>query len=124
MVFDKIDMRYKLMLVWLLAFINLWAIFQSVFPSNTLKDQLNKIEESIKNKDWKQANKWTFEFKNTFGKKRYFIQMNNSTEAFVTFEHTIGQLETTIKYNQESALEYVGALKESLNLVIKPFSGP
>jgi|GEM_PF-1645091 hypothetical protein len=124
MVFDKIDMRYKLMLVWLLAFISLWAIFQSIFPSNTMKHQLNKIEESIKNKDWKQANKYTFEFKNTFSKKRYFIQMNNSTEAFITFEHTIGQLETTVKYNQESALEYVGALEESLNLVIKPFSGP
>lgn len=49
--------------------------------------------------------------------------MNNSTEALTTYEHTIGQLEITVRHKQESALEYVGALRESTNLVIRPFSG-
>ncbi|KZL91990.1 DUF4363 family protein [Clostridium magnum] len=122
--FDKIDIRYKLMAAWILAFASLWIMFHNILPLNIMSYQLNKIEENIKNEDWKEANKYTFQFKNTFSKKRFLIQMNNSTEALTTFEHTIGQLETTVKYNQESALEYIGALKESLNLVIKPFSGP
>jgi hypothetical protein len=57
-------------------------------------------------------------------KKRFLIQVNNSTEVFTVFEHTIGQLEVTVKHHQESALEYVGALRETLNLVVKPFAGP
>lgn len=112
------------MLVWLLAFIGLWTIFQSTLPLNTMKYQLDKIEQSIVEDDWQQAIEYTAEFKDIFNKKRFFIQINNATEAFTVFEHTIGQLEVTVKNNQESSLEYIGALREILNLVIKPFSGP
>ena len=64
------------------------------------------------------------EFKDNFKKNRLLIQMNNATEALIIFEHTIGQLEITVNNKQDSALEYIGALKDIMNLVIKPFSGP
>jgi hypothetical protein len=89
-----------------------------------MENQLNQIEESIGKKDWTQATKHTAEFKESFSRSKLLIQMNNSTEALTTFEHTIGQLEVTVRHKHESALEYVGALRESTNLVIKPFSGP
>lgn len=122
--FSKSDMRYKLMIVWFLAFIGLWMLFKYTFPINTMMKQLNVIEERIEEKDWEAAIDHTTRFKEIFNKNRYFIQMNNSTEAFLTFEHTIGQLEITVNHKQENAFEYIGALKESLNLVIKPFSAP
>lgn len=122
--FDIYNVRYKICLVWLLSFTLIWIIFQNTFPLNSMSTQLDKIEESIQNGNWDDAEKYTLQFKKTFITNRMFIQMNNATEALVNFEHTIGQLEMTVKYRQDSALEFVGALKESLNLVIKPFSGP
>lgn len=122
--FDRYNIRYKLVVIWILAYAVLWCIFQSIFPVQAMELKLNQIEESIEKKDWNKAKEYTDMFKETFEKKKVFIQMNNSTEALTTFEHTIGQLEITVKHRQDSALEYVGALRDTTNLVIKPFSGP
>jgi len=124
MMFGKSDIKYTIMIVWLMAFTTVWITFQSLIPINSMKYQLNKIEESIENKNWTQAYEYTSEFKENFKNNRMFIQMNNATEALIIFEHTIGQLEITVKHEQDSALEYIGTLRETLNLVIKPFSGP
>lgn len=122
--FDRFDIRYKIAFVWLIAFIALWITFQSIFPLKSMEYQLNRIEESIEVKNWTQANKYTSEFRDNFKKNIIFIEMNNSTEALTTFEHTIGQLEITVKHEKDSALEYIGALRAAMNLVIMPFSGP
>lgn len=122
--FGKIDMRYKIALFWLIIFISLWVTFYSTSPSKKMIYQLDRIEQSITRKDWKQANEYMTQFKATFIENRMLIQMNNSTEAFISFQHTIGQLETTIRHNQESALDYIGAVRELIDLVVKPFSGP
>jgi hypothetical protein len=82
------------------------------------------LEKSIVNKDWEQANQYMDELKYTFEKKRYLVQINNATEIFATFDLTLGQLASSVKHNQDSSLEYIGALKETLKLVVKPFSGP
>jgi hypothetical protein len=118
------EMRYTLSVVWILAFLGLFSIFQTTFPLKTFNNQLDLLEKSILNKDWEEANLYMTEFKDTFEKKRYFIQINNSTEMFGTFDLTLGQLDSTVRHNQDSALEYIGALKETLKLVVKPFSGP
>ena len=118
------EMRYTLSVVWILAFLGLFSIFQSTFPLKTLNSDLDMLEKSIVNKDWDQANQYMAELKDTFEKKRYLVQINNSTEIFGTFDLTLGQLDSTVKHNQDSALEYIGALKETLKLVVKPFSGP
>lgn len=122
--FDKNNNRYVIILIWLLAFAGLWLLFDKSFPINTLRSQLDSIEESVEKKQWKDAKKYTAELKENFVENRMYIEMNNATEAFTTFEHTIGQLEITVKHEQESAIEYIGALREAVNLVIKPFSGP
>lgn len=123
-VFDRFDMRYKIALVWILGLVVLWTVFQNILPLNSMGYQLDRIEEGIEKKNWTQASKYTNEFKNNFKKNRSLIQMNNATEALIIFEQTIGQLEITVNNKQDSALEYVGALKDITNLVIKPFSGP
>lgn len=121
---DKFDIRYKVFLIWFLAFITVWLIFLNIFPQKSLEYQLDRIEASIEMKDWSQANKYTTDLLKNFKKYKLFIQMNNATEALTTYEQSMGQLETTVKHEHESALEYIGALRESTNLVIKPFSGP
>ncbi|MBV7274269.1 hypothetical protein JMF89_02950 [Clostridiaceae bacterium UIB06] len=122
--FDRYEVRYKIALTWILAFVVMWMVFQRILPLNSMKNQLNTIEESIEMNNWTQASEYTAKLKDNFMKNRMFIQMNNATEALTVFEHTIGQLEITVKYKQDSALEYIGALRETINLVIKPFSGP
>lgn len=89
-----------------------------------MKIQLDKIEKGITNNDWKQAKAYADQFADTFRRKRFIIQINNATEIFTAFELTIGELEETVQHKQENALEHVGALRETLNLVVKPFSGP
>ncbi|MCM0649638.1 DUF4363 family protein [Clostridium swellfunianum] len=122
--FDRYDTRFKIAIVWVVAFLGIWSLFQSYFPIKSMKQQLNQIEESIDKKDWVQAKENASRFKENFRRNRIFIQMNNATEAFTVFEQNIGQLETSVKHKQDSALEYVGALREAIDLVIKPFSGP
>jgi hypothetical protein len=122
--FDKIDMRHIIALVWLICFILLWVIFAKVLPYKIMSNDLTSLEQSIKNKNWEQANKKMRGLKSTHDKYRKIIQMNNATEIYTTFELTFGQLESTVENRQESAIEYVGALKESLKLVSKAFSGP
>lgn len=122
--FDRYKLRYKIALTWIFAFVVMWMTFQCILPLNSMRNQLNRIEESIEMNNWTQASEYTAKFKDNFMKNRMFIQMNNATEALTVFEHTIGQLEITVRYKQDSALEYIGALKETINLVIKPFSGP
>jgi len=122
--FDKGDMRGRIALVWLLSFIILWTMFCLLLPLKTMNSQLDNIEQSIASDNWKQANEYTAQFIKTYEKSRYFIQTNNSTEILTSFEYIIGQLDLTVKYNQDSALEYIGALRASLNFVVKPFAGP
>lgn len=122
--FYRFDIRYKIVLIWILAFTTMWITFQSILPLSSIEYELDKIEESIEKKDWIEASEYTAKFKENFKKNRVFIQMNNATEALTNFEHTIGQLEITVKHKQDSALEYIGALRETIDLVIKPFSGP
>lgn len=118
------NMGYKVAVVWLLSFITVWIVFENIIPRDSILLQLNKIEESIQDRNWNEAKTEMNILKDTYKKNRLFVQMNNATEIFTTFEHTLGQLEITVKHEQEAAIEYVGALKETLNLVMKPFSGP
>lgn len=122
--FDRFDIRYKIVLIWILAFTTMWITFQSILPLRSIEYELDKIEESIEKGNWVEASEYTSKFKEDFKKNRVFIQMNNATEALTNFEHTIGQLDITVKHKQDSALEYIGALRETIDLVIKPFSGP
>jgi hypothetical protein len=89
-----------------------------------LQNDLDKVIEGIESNNWKQADKYNEKFSDMFYKKKYFIQMNNATEIYITFEHTVRQLDLAVKSRQESALEYAGLLREALNYVVKPFSGP
>jgi hypothetical protein len=122
--FEKSDIRYKLAVVWVLVFVGIWVIFHKSFPMKSMDQLLSQIEVSMEKEDWAQAKKYAAEFRESFRKNRVFIQMNNATEALTVFEQNIGQLETSVKHEQDSAFEYIGALRESINLVIKPFSGP
>ncbi len=122
--FGKSDIRYILAITWLVAFLFIWFIFSSIFQMDSLEYDLDNIINGIENKDWELANKYTTEFINKYYSKKYLYQLNNSTEMFTTFENSVRQLKLSVKNKQESALEYAGLLREGLNFVVKPFSGP
>lgn len=122
--FDKIDMRHIIAVIWVVCFTLLWIVFAKVLPYKTMNSDLTIIEQSIKSKNWEQAGRSMKNLKATHDKYRKIIQMNNATEIYTNFEALFGQLEVTVENKQDSAIEYVGALKESLKLVAKAFSGP
>jgi hypothetical protein len=122
--FDDYNIRHKIAIIWFLSFILLWIIFRNILPLKSMNYQLNKIQATIEQGDWKKADQYTEEFVHNFESNKFIIQVNNATEALISFEHTVGQLKVTVKNKQDSSLEYVGALREMINLVIKPFSGP
>ncbi len=120
----QLDIRYKLLITWIAAFLILWLIFYSSFQIDTFKYDLDMIIEGIENNNWKQAEDYKNKFSDLYFKKRYVIQMNNATEIYTTFEPAVRQLDIAVENRQESALEYAGFLLEAINLVVKPFSGP
>ena len=75
-------------------------------------------------KDWNNAKKSMEQLNEIYDSKKAVIQMSNATEIYTTFELTMGQLEAAVKHEQDSAVEYIGALSSSLDFVMKPFSGP
>ncbi|KAJ49806.1 ribosomal protein S4E [Clostridium tetanomorphum] len=118
------DMRFVVGVIWIISFVVMWNIFNVLLPKNEFKIQLNQIEESVSKKDWNQARKSMVQLKNIYNRNRIFIQANNATEILTTFNYTMGQLDVSIQHEQNAALEYIGGLKSSLNLVMRPFSGP
>lgn len=122
--FDKVDMRHIIAIIWVVCFALLWILFAKALPYKAMNSDLTSLEQNIKNKNWKQANRNMISLKATHDKYRKIIQMNNATEIYTNFEAVFGQLEVTVENKQDSAIEYVGALKESLKLVAKAFSGP
>ncbi|MBC2399705.1 DUF4363 family protein [Clostridium tetanomorphum] len=117
-------MRFVVGVIWIISFVVMWNIFNVLLPKNEFKIQLNQIEESVSKKDWNQARKSMVQLKNIYNRNRIFIQANNATEILTTFNYTMGQLDVSIQHEQNAALEYIGGLKSSLNLVMRPFSGP
>ncbi len=122
--FGKFDLRYKLAIVWIAGFLILWLFFYSTFQANSLKYDLDHIIKGIEDTDWEQADKFTTNFSNKYYGKKYIYQINNSTEMFATFEYSVRQLKLAVRNRQESALEYAGLLREGINYVAEPFTGP
>ncbi len=122
--FGKFDLRYKLAIVWVAGFLLLWFIFYGTFQTDSLKHDLDNIIKGIERSDWEQVDKFTAEFSNDYYKKKYIYQINNSTEMFATFEYSVRQLKLAVRNRQESALEYAGLLREGINYVAEPFTGP
>jgi hypothetical protein len=116
--------RFIIVLVWLVCFIGMWLIFSAVLPKEEFTNHLNQIEKSASNKDWDKAKNSMSQLRNIYDNKRAVIQMNNATEILTTFDLAMGQLEASVEHEQEAALEYVGALKSTLDFVLKAFSGP
>lgn len=122
--FRNMEMRYKIMLTWVLCFLVLWIAFEKALPKNEFSSCLNNIEKSINNKNWTEAKKSANELKKIYENNKIIIRANNATEAMATFQNTLGQLYISVEYEQEAALEYIGALKESLDWVLEGFSAP
>lgn len=117
-------MRFTVAGIWIICFASMWLIFNSALPDYEFNNYLNQIEKSVVNKDWDKAKKSMKELKNVYKDKRAVIQVNNATEILTSFDLTLGQLEASVENEQEAAVEYIGALRATMDFVMKPFSGP
>lgn len=122
--FGKSDIRYILAVVWIVAFMVMWFVFGAIFQAERLNNDLEKIIKGIEDNDWEQADIYTDDFINIYYNKKYIYMLNNSTEMFATFDHSVRQLQLAVGNRQESALEYAGLLREGINYVAQPFSQP
>ncbi len=118
------DMRKFIVVLWTIAFLLLWGGFYLLLPEKALIREIDKMEKSIVKEDWDSAQKQLDDFKKTYYDKKILIQSNNATEAFINFNNNLGQLDYCIRNKEPSALEYLGALKFSLDYSVKGFSGP
>lgn len=121
---NKNDRRYAVRLVWIISFILMWFIFNKTLPRKGMDIQLIKIEDSITNNDWNQAKISMNVLKNIYKKNEVLIQANNATEILQTFDYTLGQLDASIQNENDSALDYIGGLKASIDYVMEAFPGP
>lgn len=112
------------MLTWVLCFLIMWVLFERMLPKHEFNSCLNNIENSVNSKNWVEAKKSTDELKKIYENNKIIIRTNNATEAMATFQNTLGQLYISVDYEQETSLEYIGALKESLDWVLEGFAAP
>ena len=122
--FGENKTRFFAGITWIICFIAIWLFFNATLPNNEFQIHLNKIEQSMAKDDWNNANKYMEQLKEIYDGKKVVIQMNNATEIYATFQLTMGQLDYAVKHKQISGVEYIGALNSSLDVVMKPFSGP
>lgn len=120
----KSDMRYVIGVTWIVSFIAMWFIFNTFIPEDNFRNELVNIEEHVSKKNWHEAKKSMTELKKIYNSKKTLIHANNATEILTTFDLTMGQLDISVQHEQDSALEYIGGLKSSLDFVMKAFSGP
>ncbi len=118
------DIRRKLALVWLVLFLLMWLVFTVCFKTGTMLSQLEAVEQAVTSKDWSEAEKETEKFTAAYKSRKYFIDINNSSEISITFNHTVEQLAVAVKNKQDSALEYTGLLKAALGYAVRPFAEP
>jgi len=117
-------MRFAIAAVWLICFTSMWFVFEIILPEKEFTTHLNQIEKSVADKNWNTAKESMRKLRKVYDNKRAVIQTNNATEILTTFDLTMGQLEASVAHEQDSAVEYVGALKSTLNFVLQAFSGP
>ncbi|WP_040210444.1 DUF4363 family protein [Clostridium polynesiense] len=122
--FKNTDIRKYIVFAWGLAFILLWGVFYYLTPEKTLIRSINSMEKSITEEDWSSAERYLDEFKNSYYQRKVIIQTNNASEAFISFNYNLGQLDYCVRNKESSALDYLGALRYSLDYAIKPFAGP
>ena len=121
---QKSDRKPFIRILWIISFAILWIMFGFKLPKKEFKDKLNKIEESVVKENWNEAKKSMEELKEIYNKERLLIQSNNATEILLNFDFAFGQLDSSIQNEEDSALEYIGGLKSSLDYIMKAFPGP
>jgi hypothetical protein len=120
---DK-KIRYIIISLWVVSFILIFSFFNIKLSKKEMVKKLDIIEERVNDKDWEVANKEIKEFTKLYAKNKNIIHINNASESLVNFEYTIGQLENSVIYKREEALEYIGALKYTIEYIMQGFSGP
>lgn len=121
---NKHDIRLFIALTWVISFVFMWCFFYLLLPRNRFNEQLDIIEKNVIESQWDEARVSMDELKKIYERNRTIIQINNGTEAFVTFDSMIGQLDDAIKNKQELAGEFIGGLRYYTDFVIKAFAGP
>lgn len=119
-----VDIRRKLVFLWLVLFALMWIVFSVCINAGAIGRQLETVEQAVSNKDWPRAEKETEKFTAAYKARKYFIEINNSSEIYITFNHTVEQLAVAVKNKQDSAMEYAGLLKAALGYAVKPFAEP
>lgn len=122
--FGRERLRYKIIIVWVVVFLAMWVLLWAFSPKKEFSRKLDHIYSSISMKKWEEADKQVKELKKLYNKKKVYIQIGNATEALITFNYSLDQLEITIHDRSDAAFEYIGALKGSIDYVLEPFAGP
>ncbi|GKU23487.1 hypothetical protein [Clostridium folliculivorans] len=121
---NKHDIRLFIALTWVISFAFIWCFFYLLLPRHKFKEQLDIIEKHVIESRWDEARVSMDKLKEIYEGNRTIIQINNGTEAFVTFDSMIGQLDDAIENKQELAGEFIGGLRNYTDFVMKAFAGP
>jgi hypothetical protein len=123
MINDK-KIRYIIIGIWIISFASLLWFFNNMLSKKEMVNKLNILEEKVYNREWEAAKKETKELIELYKDKKNIIHINNASETLVNFEYTLGQLENSVVYKRAEALEYIGALRYTIEYIMQGFSGP
>lgn len=123
MINDK-KIRYIIIVIWIISFVSLLCFFNNMLSKKEMVNKLNILEKKVYNREWESAKKETKELIELYKDKKNIIHINNASETLVNFEYTLGQLENSVVYKRAEALEYIGALRYTIEYIMQGFSGP
>lgn len=99
---------------WLISFLIIYSMVGANLPIEDITSNLNQIEESIENNDWDQAKISMEILKTIYNSNKALVQGSNANDTISTIDYIMGEIDTLIQNEEDSALEYIRGLKDSI----------
>ncbi len=122
--FDRTEISYYIMIIWVLGFITMWTWIGLAMPQQVMTGTIDLLISHIEAGDWQSAQIDIDTVNNLWQQNKFVMQLANGSEQISAFEETLGELKQAVKNNNDSAISSVGAFKTMAREVTSPFPGP
>jgi|GEM_PF-3160197 len=124
--FDKKGARTVVTVCWLTALIAL--ILAYTFGMKPVRDaafgKIDSLEQNIAARDWAQARSDQDALEKLWKKNKAAVQLNNLSPSVSRFEQELAQIKTLVRNQDQSALSYLGILRNTFDSITSLFPTP
>jgi len=125
MYFDREKIRLWLALAWVIIIGVMWCGFNAVLndPNKIMLAALDRLESSVIQEDWEQAQAEISLLNNTFRTNEFIIRVTHSPEDLSTFRRALNEAAVLVKNRKEYVITQIGALRTEVRTITTIFTG-